>query len=308
VEAREAGARVQADRDGRCIVSAAALQVVGSSALAVEYSREQIDLLKRTVANDLTDNEFALFLEVCKRSKLDPFRKQIYAIKRAGKVSHQTSIDGFRVIAQRTGEYEGQLGPFWCGEDGVWKEVWLGNKPPAASKVGVLRKGFREACWGVARFASYAQQNLWQKMPEVMIAKCAEALALRKAFPEDLSGLYTADEMAQADEPPPAAKALPVERRAPAPPPAPTPAVTPIVEGAPRTRKAADVARAFAEQMREAGIAGDDEALVRIAALVDKTPLSASIKATLKQRYDDALIACSDAHAAEDALAGEVAS
>lgn len=166
-----------------------------------EFNREQLDLLKRTVASDLTDSEFALFIEVCKRSRLDPFRRQLYAIKRGGKVSHQTGIDGFRVIASRTGEYEGQSGPFWCDDSGEWRDSWLSSKNPTAAKVGVFRKGFREPIWGVARFASYAGDNLWRKMPEVMIAKCAESLALRKAFPEDLSGLYTADEMAQADEP-----------------------------------------------------------------------------------------------------------
>jgi phage recombination protein Bet len=160
-----------------------------------------LDLLKRTVCTDLSDSEFLLFAEVARRSGLDPFRRQIYAIKRSGKVSHQTSIDGFRVIAQRTGDYAGQRGPFWCGADGQWVDVWLGEKPPTAAKVGVIRKGFAEPLWGVARFASYAGQNLWQKMPDVMIAKCAEALALRKAFPEDLSGLYTADEMDQAQGP-----------------------------------------------------------------------------------------------------------
>jgi phage recombination protein Bet len=170
----------------------------------VRFDQEAIDVIKRSICPDLTDPELDHFVQVCRRSKLDPFRKQIYAIKRAGKVTHQTSIDGFRVIASRTGRYRGQLGPFWCGDDGVWHDVWVSSKPPAAAKVAVLHADFAEPLWGVARYASYAQANLWQKMPEVMIAKCAEALALRKAFPEDLSGLYTSDEMQQADAPAPA--------------------------------------------------------------------------------------------------------
>jgi hypothetical protein len=90
----------------------------------------------------------------------------------------------------------------WCGEDGQWTDVWLGSKPPAAAKTTIWRKGAGHPFTGVARFADYnAGQGLWSKMGATMIAKCSEALALRKAFPADLSGVYSSDEMEQAVEP-----------------------------------------------------------------------------------------------------------
>jgi hypothetical protein len=91
---------------------------------------------------------------------------------------------------------------YWCGSDGAWVDVWLDSKPPAAAKTIIHRKGCAHPFSATARFADFnAGQGLWSKMPSVMIAKCSEAQALRRAFPADLSGVYSTDEMDQAVEP-----------------------------------------------------------------------------------------------------------
>ena len=165
------------------------------------WTPEQTQLISTTIAPGCSNDELRLFAYACQRTGLDPFSRQIYAIKRAGKLTIQVSIDGLRSIAERTGQLDGSQS-YWCGEDGIWVDVWLSSKPPAAAKTIIHRKGCAHPFSATARFADFnAGQGLWSKMPSVMIAKCSEAQALRRAFPADLSGVYSTDEMDQAVEP-----------------------------------------------------------------------------------------------------------
>jgi len=163
------------------------------------WTPEQTQLISTTIAPGCSNDELRLFAYACQRTGLDPFSKQIYAIKRGNKMVIQAGIDGLRAIAERTGQLDGSE-TYWCGEDGQWQDVWLSSKPPAAAKTIIHRKGATHPFVGVARFADFnAGQGLWSKMPATMIAKCSEAACLRKAFPADMSGVYSTDEMDQAE-------------------------------------------------------------------------------------------------------------
>ncbi|NUS79122.1 MAG: phage recombination protein Bet [Streptomyces sp.] len=181
------------------------------------WTEQQGAVLRQSgIDNQVATEELSAFLHLCQRTRLDPFSRQIYLIGRwnnqqGRKVyTPQTSIDGYRVIAHRAaaeaGHALGYEDTLWCAKDGRWQDVWLDDAPPAAAKVTVIRNGMRFSA--VARYSEYVQtkkggepSGLWVKMPATMTAKCAEALALRMAFPHDLAGVYTAEEMAQADNP-----------------------------------------------------------------------------------------------------------
>jgi phage recombination protein Bet len=177
----------------------------------LDYSPEQIQLIKDVYAKGASDLEFEFFLNVSRHRALDIIAGQLWLVERydtslgRNVKTPQTSIDGYRVLAERSASYAGQVGPWWCGPDGEWKDVWLSDKPPVAARVGVVRKDWAEPVYAVARYSAYVQlkkdgtpNKIWQKMSDLMLAKCAEALALRKAFPQQTSGIYTHEEMGQA--------------------------------------------------------------------------------------------------------------
>lgn len=171
-------------------------------------NQDQVALLKTTIAKGATDDELELFLQVCKLRSLDPFSKQIYLVKRwnsdSGReeATFQVGIDGFLAIAERTGKYAGQEGPWWCGSDGAWTDVWLHNSPPRAAKVGILRKDFAKPLYAVAHYDELVQTKkdgkptrFWSRMPANQLAKCAQVAGLRRAFPEELGHFYIPEEM-----------------------------------------------------------------------------------------------------------------
>jgi phage recombination protein Bet len=200
-----------------------AITTTSQSSITQHFNTEQLKVLKQQIAPKCSDTELDYFIEVCKQTNLSPFTREIYAISRETwnpetqrkepKMSIQVSIDGLRKRAANSGYYDGST-TFWCGEDGKWLEVWLKSTPPSAAKTVVYRKGCGQPFTAVARFDAYKQDfkgklsGLWEKMPDIMIGKCSEALALRKAFPEQTAGLYASEEMDQASNVTPQAQPI----------------------------------------------------------------------------------------------------
>lgn len=172
-----------------------------------EYTRAQVELVKDTIARGASDDELMLFLMLAKRTGLDPFSKQIYLIERRTKEGDnwitkrqpQTGIDGLRLIADRTGNYApGRQPSFEYDTDGRLFSA-------TAYVCKYVRNEWREVA-ATAHYAEYVQtkrdgtpNQMWADKPHVMLAKCAEALALRRAFPAEMGGVYTGDEIRDSD-------------------------------------------------------------------------------------------------------------
>ncbi len=197
----------------------------------IEYTAKQLDLIRRTVGADCSPTEFDLFCEVSRRVGLDPFRRQIYAVvyskdkpdKR--RMSIITGIDGYRAVAARNRDYRpaeeapqieydpnvksdtNPVGIVSClvrcwklAPDGQWHPVagiaYWDEVCPMTERWAYSQEEGKRVPTG--EFELDKKSN-WYKMPRVMVAKVAEAQALRRGWPEDLSGIYTEDEMARSN-------------------------------------------------------------------------------------------------------------
>ena len=172
------------------------------------WSDERLKLVRDTAAKGLNESQLKLFLYTAQKTGLDPLTRQIYAIMRRNKnnqtgqweetMSIQTGIDGLRVVAERSRNYAGQTRV-------EYSPNVVNGKYPEWAEVGIYRKDCEVPIYARAYWNEYVQTNakgvafMWNKMPFLMLGKCAEALALRKAFPNDMAGLYTTEEMQQAD-------------------------------------------------------------------------------------------------------------
>jgi phage recombination protein Bet len=151
-----------------------------------------------------SDGEVDRFILEARLYGLEPLAGQIYASWQDGEMRAVVPLDGLRVLAARTGAYDGQADPEWCDAEGAWRDFWAGEDHPTAARVRVYKKDTRVPTTGTANWSDFAPTStvgggsMWNEaegMPAHMLSIRAEALALRKAFPAQLSGLYTAEEL-----------------------------------------------------------------------------------------------------------------
>lgn len=196
--------------------------------IAGGFTPTELSLIRRTVAADTNADEFELFIHTARHLRLDPLRKQVYAFvfskdkpdKR--RMSIITAIDGFRAIADRTGCYRPdddepvyEIDPMMKSEvnpiglvkavvrvfkfsHGEWHKVtasaYWDEYAPIKEEWASGDDGRRRPTGEMTLDTS----GNWGKMPRLMLAKVAEALALRKAWPDDFAGVYAAEEMDRA--------------------------------------------------------------------------------------------------------------
>jgi phage recombination protein Bet len=174
------------------------------------WTKNRFEVIQRTYFKGLSMDDIAVFGHVCKHVGLDPFLKQIYPVIRNVKqkdgtskptMSIQTGIDGYRAVAERTGKYSPGKEPLFKYENLTDGSRRLFSATAYVMKMTNDGKWHEVAATAIlTEYRPAFQNDFWATKPHIMLSKCAEALSLRKAFPAELSSIYTKEEMDQADK------------------------------------------------------------------------------------------------------------
>lgn len=166
-------------------------EVVERDRFSVHFDERQRQIILDTCFNGAKPKEAQALMAIAEARGMNPLRQECWFVERGGKWAVQASIDWFRMRAEATGEYMGQDEPeYEYNKDGSIK----------LARVRMYRKGWERPIVGIAHFSEFnAGSPTWKKMPHVMIAKCAEAIAFRKGFPAHFAKVYIAEEMDQAE-------------------------------------------------------------------------------------------------------------
>jgi phage recombination protein Bet len=171
-----------------------------------KISPGELEIIKNVYAKGATNEELAVFIKTAKELGVSILRGQVHLVKRGWgdnqSMTIQIGIDGYRSAAAQTGNYRPS------DIDTIYKYDAQGKLESATVYVKMKVDGEWFDVPATAFYEEYVQRKkdgepnqMWGKMPRMMLAKCAESLALRKAFPH-LSGVYTQEEMMQAENPP----------------------------------------------------------------------------------------------------------
>lgn len=185
----------------------------------VKFTPQQHSLIRSTIAKDANQIEFNLFMEMMQARGLNPLLRHAYCfIFHKDKADKRQMVivvsrEGQRAIAERTGAYRPDERAPRFVSDPAAKDAATNPLGLISAEVSVYKHSHGEwfpvtevAYWdeyapikegwdraeskGNGKFALDSKKEGWRKMPRIMLAKCAEMAALRKAFPDDFGGLY----------------------------------------------------------------------------------------------------------------------
>lgn len=176
---------------------------------------ELIEVLQNSLYPGAQISSIKLVINYCKSSGLDPMQKPVHlvpmSVKKGGTKEYEwrdvvmPGIGLYRTQAARSGAYAGMTEPEF-GEDVTetlggteityprWCKTTIKRQMPNGAIVEFTAKEFWIENYATAGKDSVAPNAMWKKRPYAQIAKCCEAQALRKAFPE-IGAAPTAEEM-----------------------------------------------------------------------------------------------------------------